>query len=109
MLTTTQAIIIIALLSFGTIITRFLPFILFPNVKSIPLYITYLGKMLPSAAIGLLVVYCLRNVDFTIAPRGIPEAVAILAVALLHIWKKNTLLSIAAGTIIYMLLVQFMF
>jgi len=107
--TTTQAIAIIAILSFGTMITRFLPFILFPNVKSIPRYIHYLGKMLPSAAIGLLVVYCLRYINLTAAPRGIPEAVAITAVVLLHIWKKNTLLSIAAGTAIYMLLVQFVF
>jgi len=107
--TTTQAIIIIAILSFGTIITRFLPFILFPNAKSAPRYVHYLGKMLPSAAIGLLVVYCLRYINLTAAPHGIPEAVAIIAVVLLHIWKKNTLLSIAAGTVIYMLLVQFVF
>jgi len=107
--TTSQAIMIIAILSFGTMITRFLPFILFPNAKSIPRYIHYLGKMLPAAAIGLLVIYCLRSINFTIAPRGIPEAIAIIAVILLHIWKKNTLVSIAAGTVIYMLLVQFVF
>ena len=108
-MSTTQAIIIISLLSFGTVITRFLPFVLFPNENSIPHYITYLGKILPAAAIGLLVVYCLRYIDLTATPHGMPETIAILAVAALHIWKKNTLLSIAAGTVIYMLLVQFVF
>ena len=107
--TTSQALMIIGILALGTIITRFLPFVLFPNGKPIPTYITYLGKMLPAAAIGLLVVYCLRYINFTAAPRGIPEAIAILAVVALHIWKKNTLISIAVGTVIYMLLVQFVF
>ena len=107
--TTPQALMIIGILALGTIITRLLPFVLFPNGKPIPTYITYLGKMLPAAAIGLLVVYCLRYINFTVAPRGIPEFIAIIAVVALHIWKKNTLISIAAGTVIYMLLVQFVF
>jgi len=107
--TTPQTLIIIAILAFGTMLTRFLPFILFPNAESAPRYVHYLGKMLPAAAIGLLVVYCLRYVNFTVAPRGIPEVVAISAVVALHIWKKNTLISIASGTVIYMLLVQFVF
>jgi len=107
--TTTQALIIIAILAVGTAITRFLPFVFFPNAKSAPRYVHYLGKMLPTAAISLLVVYCLRYIEFTSAPHGIPEAIAIIAVAALHIWKKNTLLSIAAGTVLYMLLVQFVF
>jgi len=107
--TTLQALIIIAILALGTAITRFLPFIFFPNAQSAPRYIVYLGKMLPAAAISLLVVYCLRYVTFAVAPHGIPEAIAIVAVAALHIWRKNTLLSIAAGTVVYMLLVQFIF
>ena len=107
--TTMQALIIIGILSIGTAITRFLPFLLFPNAKSAPRYVHYLGKVLPAAAIGLLVVYCLRYIDLTVSPRGMPEGVAIIAVILLHIWKKNTLISIAAGTVIYMLLVQFVF
>ena len=107
--TTLQALIIIAILALGTAVTRFLPFIFFPNAESAPRYVIYLGKMLPTAAISILVVYCLRHVTFTAAPHGIPEAVAIVAVAALHIWRKNTLLSIAAGTVIYMLLVQFVF
>jgi len=107
--TTMQALVIIAIMAAGTAITRFLPFVFFPNAKSAPRYVHYLGKMLPTAAISLLVVYCLRYIEFTAAPHGIPEAIAIIAVAVLHIWKKNTLLSIAVGTAIYMLLVQFVF
>jgi branched-subunit amino acid transport protein AzlD len=86
-----------------------LPFIFFPDAAAAPRYIIYLGKMLPAAAIGLLVVYCLRDINFAAAPNGLPEAIAIAAVTALHLWKKNTLLSIAAGTAIYMLLVQFVF
>ena len=107
--TTVQAIAIIAILAFGTALTRFLPFVLFPKAESAPQYIIYLGKMLPTAAISILVVYCLKDVSLAAAPHGIPEAIAIAAVAALHIWRKNTLLSIAAGTVIYMLLVQFVF
>ena len=109
MLTTTQALITVGVLAFGTIITRALPFVFFPNAQSAPRYITYLGKMIPAAAISLLVVYCLRYIDLTVAPRGIPEFVAIAVVAGLHIWRNNTLLSIAVGTVVYMALVQFVF
>lgn len=108
-LTTAQALIIIGMLAIGTAITRFLPYIFFPNAASAPRYIIYLGKMLPTAAISLLVVYCLRYVSFAAAPHGIPETISIAVVAALHIWRKNTLLSIAAGTAVYMLLVQFVF
>ena len=104
-----QALGIIAILGIGTAITRFLPFVFFPKAESAPRYVVYLGKMLPTAAISLLVVYCLREVSFVSAPHGAPEVIAIAATAALHIWKKNTLLSIAAGTALYMLLVQFVF
>jgi len=107
--TTLQALTIIAILALGTAITRFLPFVFFPKAESAPRYIIYLGKMLPTAAISILVVYCLRGVTFAAAPHGIPEAIAIAAVAALHIWRKNTLLSIAVGTVIYMFLVQVVF
>ena len=107
--TTVQALGIIAIMAAGTAITRFLPFIFIPNAESAPGYIVYLGKVLPTAAIGLLVVYCFRDVTITIVPHGIPEAIAIAIVAALHIWRKNTLLSIAAGTASYMFLVQFLF
>ena len=107
--TTAQALIIIAILAFGTVLTRILPFVFFPNAESAPRYVYYLGKMLPRAAIGLLVVYCLRHIEFAAAPHGIPEVISIIVVAALHIWKKNTLMSIAAGTVVYMILVQFVF
>lgn len=108
-LTTTQMFIIIALLAVGTALTRFLPFVLFRDATSAPPYVCYLGKLLPTAAISLLVVYCLRYVSLTSTPHGIPEIIGIIVVAALHIWRKNTLLSIAVGTVCYMLLVQFVF
>ena len=108
-LTTTQALIIIAALALGTVITRFLPFLLFPNAASAPPYILYLGKMLPTAAISLLVIYCLKDITLATAPHGLPEALAIAAVTALHLWKKNSLLSIGGGTLLYMLLVQLVF
>jgi len=107
--TTMQALITIAILAFGTAITRFLPFVLFRNAAEAPRFVHYLGRLLPPAAISLLVVYCLRTISFASTPHGLPEVIAIMAVVGLHLWKKNTLLSIAAGTAIYMLLVQIAF
>ena len=109
MLTGLQMLVIIAILAFGTAITRFLPFICFPNAASAPPYVHYLGKVLPAAAISLLVVYCFRAVELTAAPFGIPEAVSVAVIVALHIWKNNTLLCIITGTVIYMLLMQFVF
>jgi len=106
-MTATQALITIIILALGTAVTRFLPFVFFPKTES--KYVNYLGKMLPAAAISLLIVYCFRDINFSEAPFGAPEIISVLAVAVLHIWKKNTLLSIALGTLIYMLLVQFIF
>ncbi len=108
-LTNTQSLILIGLIALGTQITRALPFILFPESKETPRYIIYLGKVLPYAAMGLLVVYCLKNVSFLSSPYGLPEAIAVLCVVLLHLWKKNTLLSIGGGTVVYMVLVQLIF
>lgn len=105
-LTTTQSLVIIFVIVIGTQITRFLPFICYPDNKETPKYIIYLGKVLPYAAMSLLVVYCLKNVSFTISPFGIPETIAVLCVIGLHLWKKNILLSIGVGTVIYMILVQ---
>ena len=109
MFTTLQTLIIIAVLMLGTCITRFLPFLLFPNATSAPRYIVYLGKALPAAAISLLVVYCLRYVNVMVFPHGLPEVISIAVVIALHIWRKNTLLSIGVGTVLYMLLIQFVF
>lgn len=108
-LTVTQSIIIIALMVAGTAVTRFLPFMLFPGNRELPRYIGYLAKVLPYAAIGFLVVYCLKNVTPFAAPFGLPELVAILVIVVLHLWKRNTLLSVAGGTIAYMLLLHFVF
>lgn len=108
-MTTVQQIITIAMVVLGTVITRFLPFIVFPSGKPAPKYIQFLGRVLPSAVFGLLVVYCLRNVDILGGSHGIPEACAIAATVLLHLWKRNMLISIAGGTVCYMLLVQFIF
>lgn len=104
-----QRIIIIAVVSVGTMLTRFLPFLLFPQGKPTPKYIRYLGKVLPPAVFGLLVVYCLKNVSVFSGSHGIPELIAIAVTAALHLWKKQMLLSIAGGTICYMLLVQLVF
>ena len=105
----TQLILTIGMVMLGTMITRFLPFLLFPAGKETPKYIQYLGKSLPAAALGLLVVYCFKEVSFLAAPYGLPELISIGLVTLLHLWKRNLLLSIGAGTVCYMLLVQFVF
>ena len=108
-MTLTQQILTIAAVSFGTILTRFLPFLIFPAGKPTPKYIRYLGKVLPSAVFGLLVVYCLKNVSLIASPYGLPEAIALMVVIGLHLWKRQILLSIAGGTVVYMLLVQLVF
>lgn len=108
-MTLTQEIVTIALCAFGTMITRFLPFIVFRSDKPTPKYIQYIGNALPPAIFGMLVIYCLKDVSLFGGSHGIPEAIAIVAVIALHLWKKNMLLSIAGGTVCYMLLVQFVF
>lgn len=105
----TQQIITIAMVVLGTMLTRFLPFAVFPPGKPTPNYVQYLGKVLPSAVLGLLVIYCFKDVSLLSGSHGIPEFIAVVVVALLHFWKKNMLLSIAGGTIIYMILVQWIF
>lgn len=93
----------------GTALTRFLPFLFFPPGKPAPKYIQYLGKVLPSAVFGLLVVYCLKNVSVFSGSHGLPELISIGVVVGLHLWKRQMLLSVAGGTICYMLLVQLAF
>ena len=95
-----ELMIVLAMVA-GTLITRFLPFILFPAGKEKPRYLEYLGKTLPYAAMGLLVVYCLKGVDLLGPTHGLPEILAVAAVAALHCWKRNSLLSIGVGTIFY--------
>lgn len=93
----------------GTMLTRFLPFLLFPAGKPTPKLVQELGRILPAAVFGLLIVYCLKNVSFLSGSHGLPELISIALVTALHLWKRQTLLSIAAGTVCYMLLIQFVF
>ena len=106
---TIHAVLLVGVMSAGTILLRFLPFLLFPSGKKTPAFVTYLGKVLPFAMIGLLVVYCLKDVSVFSGSHGLPELIAIAAVVVLHVWRRNSLLSVASGTICYMLLVQFVF
>ena len=108
-MTVPQQIITIALCVLGTVATRFLPFIVFSGDKPTPKYIQYLGKALPAAIFGMLVVYCLKNVSILTGSHGIPELISIVLVVALHLWKRQMLLSIAGGTVCYMLLIQFVF
>lgn len=105
----TQQIIIIAMVVLGTMLTRFLPFIVFPSGKPTPKYVKYLGKVLPSAVIGLLVIYCLKDVNLLSGSHGVPEFIAVAVVAGLHFWKRSMFLSIVGGTVVYMILVQIIF
>lgn len=100
---------LIAVMALGTMALRFLPFLIFGEHRQTPRLIAYLGKVLPYAIMGMLVVYCLKDVSFLSAPFGIPEIIGCAVVAGLHVWKRNTLLSIGGGTVCYMLLVQFVF
>ena len=102
-----HAAVLVAVMSAVTVLLRFLPFWVFR--KKVPAYITYLGKVLPAAIIGMLVIYCLKDTVITAAPFGAPELIAAALVVLLQAWKRNALLSILGGTAVYMLLVQLVF
>ena len=104
-----QAFIMILIMAGVTFFIRGLPFLLFPGNKKTPAYIMYLGKVLPFAIIGMLVVYCFKNVSIVSAPFGIPELIALVVIVILHVWKRNTLVSIGGGTLLYMFLVQVLF
>ncbi len=108
-MTPVQTILTILALSLGIIVTRFTPFLLFPEGKEQPPIITYLGKVLPPAMMGLLIVFCLKGVSLVQAPHGLPELIAIVVIIVLHLWRRNVLLSLAVGTALYMFLVQAVF
>ena len=108
-LTPAQTLGIILAVAAGTQLTRWLPFWLFPEKKAPPPVVAYLGKVLPPAMMGLLVIYCLKGVAWLSAPHGAPELIAIAVVTVLHWWRGNVLLSIAGGTAVYMALVQMVF
>ncbi len=99
-----HAALLVAVMALATIALRFLPFLVFQ--KRVPPYVTYLGKVLPSAIIGMLVVYCLRNTAVLAAPFGIPELLSALVVIVLQVWKRSSLISILSGTAAYMVLIQ---
>lgn len=105
----TQSIITIAAVVAGTMLTRFIPFLVFPERKRTPKSIEYLGTILPFAMTGLLVVYSLKDTVLTAWPYGIPQAIAVILVVAVHRWKHNMMLSLAAGTIAYMILIQTVF
>ena len=108
-MTVWQQVITIGLCVAGTMLTRFLPFLIFKEDRKTPGFVQYIGKYLPSAVFGMLVVYCLRSTQLFAYPYGIPELIACLAVIGLHAWKRNVLLSVGAGTVLYMALVQMVF
>jgi len=105
-MTRTQIIITIALVVLGTVLTRLLPFILFPEGKETPFFIVYLGKVLPPACLGLLVIYCYKGVDISAGNHGVPAFLAGALVVLLHKWKKKMFLSIVGGTALYLILLR---
>ncbi len=102
-----SAAVLVAVMAVVTMLLRFLPFLIFR--KQTPPYINYLGRVLPSAIIGMLVIYCLKDVSITARPYGLPELISAVCVAGLQVWKRNSLLSILSGTVVYMLLFQTMY
>jgi len=103
-----QQFITIAVVVAATVLTRFLPYVLFPEGRKIPDFILYLGKVLAPAVFGMLVIYCLKNVDFAAGAHGLPELLSILAVILLYLWKKSMVVPLIGGTALYMVLIRVM-
>lgn len=108
-MTNLHSALMIAVIALVTAVLRFLPFLIFGENRKTPPLVSYLGQVLPYAIMGMLVVYCLKGVSFSSFPFGLPELIGCTVVIVLHIWKRNTLLSIGAGTVCYMLLVQLVF
>ncbi len=104
-----MSLLIILVVAVTTFATRVAPFLVFPKGKEIPKTMQYLGKVLTPAVIGMLVVYCLKGTSVLTAPYGIPELIAVVAVVILHVWKRNNLISIGVGTVLYMVLIQAVF
>ena len=108
-MTNVQYALMVLILAAVTAAIRFLPFLIFNGKRETPAFITYLGRVLPYAVMGMLVVFCFKSVSFLKAPFGIPELIAGAVVVGLHAWRRNTLLSILSGTAVYMLLIQLVF
>lgn len=103
------SLIMILIIAFVTIALRFVPFFIFSGERPVPKFVTYLGRVLPYSIMAMLVVYCLKGISFVKTPFGLPELISVALVAVLHVWKRNTLFSIICGTVCYMLLIQFVF
>lgn len=104
-----EHIFIILLCVLATLLTRFLPFLIFSENKPTPKLIQFLGNALPSACFAFLIIYCLKDVSILSDSHGIPELISILVTAGIHLWRKNMFLSMAAGTVCYMILIQNIF
>ena len=104
-----ETLIIMIVVAAVTFATRLFPFLIFPEGKEVPRVVRYLGVYLTPAIIGLLVVYCLKTTEIVAYPYGIPELISIVVVVGLHLWKRNNLLSIGSGTVLYMVLIQMVF
>ena len=109
MMTSTEALITVLVVAAATLSTRACTFLLFPPGRPTPLYISYLGRVLPCATMGLLIVYCVKTVTPLSFPHGLPELLAIGLTGLIQWFSKNTLASIVAGTVVYMVLIQSVF
>lgn len=105
-MTLTQQIVTIALCVLGTMATRFIPFVIFSENKVTPAFVQYIGRQLPSAVFGMLIIYCLKDVSFASGTHGIPELISIVITMVLHKWKRQMLISIAGGTVCYMILIH---
>ena len=105
----THTIMIIAVAAAVTVLLRFVPFLIFGGNRETPAFVSYLGKVLPYAIMAMLVIYCLRGTSLLRFPYGASELISCAAVVVLHLWRRNTLISIAGGTLCYMLLVQLVF
>ncbi len=108
-MTETQVWLTVAVIALVTAVTRFLPFLVFSGERPTPRFVRRLGRVLPYAIMGMLVVYCLKDIHFTVASRFVPALIACLTVGVSYVWKRNTLVSIIVGTVCYMILVQLVF
>jgi len=104
-----QVLLTIFVIAVATLLTRAIAFILFPSAEKTPEFIQYIGKVLPCATFGMLIIYCLKSVSLAVWPSGLPELIAIFATAIIQYYKRSLLLSIVIGTILYMLLIQLVF
>lgn len=104
-----HALLVILVMGLATLATRLLPVLIFGRGEKVPDYLMYLGKVVPYTAMGLLIVYCLKDVPVWEAPHALPELIALGVVSASYLWKRNTILSVVLGTAVYMLLVQVVF